>query len=151
MNEANLRVRITGFICNWGAYGALEIAGLNQEQYPACVRLVRLNCLSRLNTGLVLKAFESGAEGVVLLGCPPEQCHYSSGTEQARKVLNQSKQILDLLGISTKRLALLEVPLGEGKMLAEQISRFVAQVKGAEISPLLGRLDIDEGAVRCRE
>jgi F420-non-reducing hydrogenase iron-sulfur subunit len=120
--------RIIGFVCNWGAYSGVEMAGVNRKEYPASVKLVKVMCLGRLHLGLILKAFELGADGVMLLGCQPEDCHYESGIAMAKELFTQTKKILNLLGIDQKRLALLEVPLGRGDLLAKQVSTFVRRI-----------------------
>ena len=120
--------RIVGFACNWGAYSGVEMAGERKREYPASVRLVRVTCLGRLHLGLVLKAFELGADGVILLGCPPQDCYYESGMEKTKELLTQARKMLQLLGIDPKRLALVEVPLGRGDLLAKQVGAFVKRI-----------------------
>jgi coenzyme F420-reducing hydrogenase delta subunit len=88
-------------------------------------------CLGRLHLGLILKAFELGADGVILLGCPSGDCHYESGTEKAKELLTQARKILHLLGIDPKRLALAEVPLGRGDILARRLTSFAKRISGA--------------------
>ncbi len=132
----DLEPRIVGFVCNWSAYSGVEMAGVDKREYPASIRLVRLMCLGRLHLGLILKAFELGADGVMLLGCPPEDCHYDSGITQAKEVFTQAKKMLSLLGIDQKRLALVEVPIGRGDLLASRVSDFVRRIKRAGSSPL---------------
>ena len=127
---------IVGFVCNWSAYSSVEMAGVEKREYPASIKLVRLMCLGRLNLGLILKAFELGADGVMLLGCPPEDCHYESGATRAREVFNQAEKMLALLGIDHKRLALVDLPLGRGDLLASKVSSFARQVKKSGSSPL---------------
>ena len=127
---------IVGFICNWGAYSGMEMAGVNGVEYSASIRLVRIMCLGRLHLGIVLRAFELGADGVLLLGCPPEECHYESGAEQAKKMVAQAKKVLHLLGIDPRRLALAHVPLGRDDVLVRKVSTFVNYVKKAGLSPL---------------
>ena len=118
---------IVGFICNWDAYSGLEMAGVNKKAYPASIRLVRLNCLGRLHLGLILQAFELGAEGVMLLGCPEGQCHYESG-EHPRKLLSQARKVLRLLGIDPQRLALAEIPLGDDDRFVRQVASFARRI-----------------------
>ena len=130
---------IVGFICNWGAYSGLEMAGMEKRQYPASVRLVRLMCLGRLHLGLVLKAFELGADGVMLLGCPAGECHYEAGTESAKELLVQARKVLHLLGIDPERLDLIEVPLGRGDLLARRVTAFTKRIGQAGASPLRSR------------
>jgi len=141
-SDTNIKPRIVGFVCNWGAYSGVEMAGVHKRQYPASVKLVKVTCLGRLHLGLVLKAFELGADGVMLLGCPPEDCYYESGTERAKELFTQARKILHLLGIDPKRLALVEVPLGRGDILAKRVSTFAKHISGAGSSPLRPRAKV---------
>ncbi|MFC2122694.1 hydrogenase iron-sulfur subunit [Bacteroidota bacterium] len=124
----DFKPRIVGFVCNWGAYSGVEMAGVNKKEYPASINLLRLMCLGRLNLGLILKAFELGADGVMLLGCPTDDCHYECGGEKAREVFTQAKGVLSLLGIDQNKLAFIEVPLGREDLLLRQISTFVKRL-----------------------
>lgn len=147
--------RVVGFVCNWSAYSSVEMAGADKREYPASIKLVRLMCLGRLHPGLVLKAFELGADGVMLLGCPPEECHYESGMTQAKEVFTQARKMLDLLGIDRKRLALVEMPLGRGDLLANRVSAFVRRIKRAGLSPLSSNnnvpVELMEETVSCQK
>ncbi len=118
------KLNIVGFICNWGAYSGLEMAGLNRREYPASIKLVKVMCLGRVSLGLVLKAFELGADGVLLLGCPPQDCHYDSGSEKARELLTQARKTLHLLGIDPKRAEFIEVPSGRDDVFVRKVSAF---------------------------
>jgi len=128
--------RIAGFVCNWSAYSGVEMAGVQGTEYAANMRLVKVMCLGRVHGGLLLKAFELGADGVMLLGCPVESCHYEFGMERTREVFTQARRVLRLLGVEPQRLALVEVPLGGGAFLARQVSGFVRYVGRAGPSPL---------------
>lgn len=134
--DIDFEPRIVGFVCNWGAYSGVEMAGVNRKGYPASIKLVKVMCLGRLHLGLILKAFELGADGVMLLGCSPEDCHYESGIAMAKELFTQTKKVLNLLGIDQRRLALVEVPLGGGDVLAKQVSAFVKRVGRIGSSPL---------------
>jgi len=112
------------------------MAGVEEREYPASIKLVKVMCLGRLHLGLVLKAFELGADGVLLLGCSTEDCHYESGMENARELFVQSIKVLHLLGIDPKRLALVEVPLGRGDILAKQVFTFAKRISRAGPSRL---------------
>ncbi|MFC1870238.1 hydrogenase iron-sulfur subunit [Chloroflexota bacterium] len=153
--DINYQPRIVGFVCNWGAYSGVEMAGVERREYPTSIKLVRLMCLGRLHLGLILKAFELGADGVMLLGCPPGNCHYESGMEKAKEMFTQASKMLDLLGIDRKRLALVEVPLGGGDLLAKKVSGFAKRVSRAGSSPLCSNnnesIEIIEGALSCRK
>ena len=141
---ADAQPRIAGFVCNWSAYSAVEMAGVNKEEYPANIHLVKVMCLGRLHPGLILKAFELEADGVMLLGCPPDDCHYEFGMARAKEVFAQTKKLMDLLGIDDNRLALLEMPLGRGDYFSQKVRRFVRKIKQLEPSPLSSSARVKE-------
>ena len=127
------KLNIVGFVCNWGAYTGVEMAGFKKLEYPASVKLVKLMCLGRLNLGLILRSFELGADGVALLGCPPQECHYGSGMERAKEVFDQATKILHLLGINPRRLDLIEIPLGRDDIFVTRISAFAKYISKASL------------------
>ena len=120
--------RIIVFTCNWSAYSALETAGSKRLAYPANVRPIRVMCLGRLHPGLILKAFELGADGVLLLGCPPGECHYESGNERAEELFQETRAIAHLLGIGDDQLMLDWVGVGEGEVFVQKVTEFHRQV-----------------------
>jgi len=128
--------KIVGFVCNWGAYSALEAAGLAKTRYAPNVRLIRLMCMGRVHTGMLLKAFELGADGVLLLGCPPGSCHYEFGIDRTKESVAETKKMLNLLGMGSKRVHLVEVPQGDGDFVAHRIDVFVKRTKGLGPSPI---------------
>jgi len=115
---------IAGFVCNWVGYSGVEMAGINKIPYPAGVKLVRLTCMGRISLGLLLRAFELGADGVIMLGCPADMCNYNDGMHKAREVYQQANAMLALLGIGEKRLSLVEVPAGDGEFVARELNAF---------------------------
>ena len=116
--------RIIVYTCNWNAYSGLETAGLQGSTYPANVYPIRVMCLGRLHPGLILKAFELGAAGVMLLGCPPGECHYGFGNDRARDVFQETQALAHLLGIREEQLALDWVAAGQGQDFAEKVRQF---------------------------
>lgn len=116
------------FACNWDGLTCLEAAGQQGLGYPTWVRVVRVNCLSRINLGLILKALDLGADGVVLLGCQPGQCHYDIGSTCIQEEYRRAQEVFKLLGIEEERLVLVLVAPGDAES-------FVAAVNG-----LAGRL-----------
>ncbi len=122
----NPEPKVIVFSCNWKAYNGAEMAGLQGISYPPNVRLIRLQCLGRLHSGLILKAFELGAAGVLMLGCPPGECEHRS--EGAEDLFKRTQALLGLLGINKKRLRLDSIPLGDGRLFAQKVKRFVRRV-----------------------
>ncbi len=114
--------------CNWNAYHALETAGTGRLYYDPRVIPIRLTCIGRISTGIILKAFEQGAMGVLLLGCPKDDCQYDSGIRLAEKVVAEANKILGLLGYSKNRLRLDHLKAGEGNAFAEKVSEFIIQL-----------------------
>lgn len=128
--------RIVGFVCNWGAYSALESAGTAMFKYAPNVRLIRLMCLGRVHTGLLLKAFEMGADGVILLGCTSGNCHYKFGIDSSKETVAETKKMLNLLGMGSKRVHLVEVPPADSDFLVRRIDAFVKRTKEMGPSPV---------------
>lgn len=118
------------FTCNWNAYSGLESAGVERLSYPADVYPLKVTCLGQINPGIILKAFEKGAEGVLMLGCPPDQCHYEFGNRRAEEVYAQAKELVKVLGCSDSQLRLDWVAAGEGGDLVNKVRGFVNGLNG---------------------
>ncbi len=143
--EAQIRVALSGtsppasspqphvliFACEWSGYAAAELAGAQKLTYPSNVRMIRLDCGGRLQPGLILKAFELGAAGVLVLGCEPKLCHYERGNERAAAAYEQVEAITNLLGLSPHRLQLAWTPPDDGLAFAELVTRFVERAMGS--------------------
>jgi coenzyme F420-reducing hydrogenase delta subunit/Pyruvate/2-oxoacid:ferredoxin oxidoreductase delta subunit len=116
--------------CNWGAYSAVEAAGVEGLAYDASVRLLRLMCAGRVHAGLILRAFAQGAARVMVLACGHEGeepgCYYHTGSEQAAHSVDQTQRLLALLGIDPARLALAHLRPGDGAQFVAAVSEFVA-------------------------
>ncbi len=86
MNDANVfQPKIIAYVCNWCTYLGADLAGTNRLEYPANVRIVRLPCTGRIDFNLIVKAFERGADAVLVSGCHPGDCHYTAGNYHARR------------------------------------------------------------------
>jgi F420-non-reducing hydrogenase iron-sulfur subunit len=113
------------FVCNWNAYSALESAGRARLAYPACVFPVRVPCIGRLHPGIILKTFERGAAGVILVGCGADECHYGFGYRNAENSFLRSRALMKLLGLAENRLHLEYLGAGDGAAFVDKIRRFV--------------------------
>ena len=122
--------KIVVFTCNWNAYSGLESAGAERRGYAAAPRPLKVMCLGRLSPGIILKAFEKGADGVLLLGCPPGECHYEFGNRRAEEVVAQARSTASLLGYRDEQLKLDWVPAGDGQTFAQKVQSFVATLNG---------------------
>ncbi len=117
------------FACEWSGYSAAEIAGAKGLGYPASTRIIRLNCTGRLQPGLILKALEIGAAGVMVLGCAPGVCHYEQGNERCAAAFEQADGLARLLALD-HRLKLEWVPPDDGLRFAQVVTDFVTGIEG---------------------
>jgi len=116
------------FACEWSGYSVAEIAGVQQLDYPADTRIIRINCTGRLQPGLLLKALELGMAGVMVLGCAPGVCHYEQGNEHAAAVFEQANTLGSLMGFD-KRLGLKWVPPDDGEEFVRTVDDFVKEIE----------------------
>lgn len=125
------KTNIVVFTCNWDGLSCVENAAQSHLSYPSSVKLVKVNCLSRVNSGLILKAFELGADGVMLLGCQPGSCHYEKDEKFIGNEYDKAINVLDLLGLGTNRLKLTRLARGDGQAFVGQVENFVDEVSKA--------------------
>ena len=134
--EAGFQPRTVAFLCNWNAWSGAEAAGLSRKGYPANISLIRLQCLGRIHSGLILKAFEYGADGVILVGCGSGSCRYHWGTDRAGEAFEQTRQLVRLLGLEDERLELAWVSPAAGETFSQKITAFVENIRRLGRSPL---------------
>jgi len=120
---------IIGFTCNWCSYRAADMAGTGRVKYPPNIRLIRLMCSGRLDPTFVLKALSSGADGVLITGCHPGECHYIEQNYKALRRVNLLKRILKPMGIDPARVKLVWASAAEGVHLAKEITNFVEEIR----------------------
>lgn len=125
---------IIGFTCNWCSYRAADMAGTARLKYPHNIRLIRLMCSGRLDPSFVLKALASGADGVMITGCHPGECHYLEQNYKAMRRVMLLKRTLEPFGINPQRVKLVWASAAEGVRLAKEISIFVDEIK--QLGPL---------------
>jgi coenzyme F420-reducing hydrogenase delta subunit len=114
MSAKDTEKTIIVFSCNWQAYSSLEQAGINQRAYPPTVYPLRLACLGRITPGIILKAFEKGADGVYLIGCPEDECRHHTGSLTARKIYQETKGIMRLMGLKDTQLVFANLEADDG-------------------------------------
>lgn len=129
--------RIIAFCCNWCSYAGADLAGVSRLQYPPNVRIIRVLCSGRIEPEFVLRALELGADGVLVAGCHPGDCHYISGNLKAEKRFQMLTKLIEVLGIDTRRARLEWISASEGPKFANTISEFVEQIK--EVGPNMFR------------
>ncbi len=125
----NHEPRIVGFLCNWCSYAGADMAGTSRMTYPSNIRIIRVPCSGRVDPLLVIKAFEMGADGVLVAGCHPGDCHYSEGNYHTRRRFALLRPFLDYLGIEDKRFKLEWVSATEGKKFTQVVTEFTSELK----------------------
>jgi coenzyme F420-reducing hydrogenase delta subunit len=123
--------KIVGFLCNWCTYAGADLAGTSRLQYPAHIRMVRLPCTGRIDPLFILKAFERGADGVLVSGCHPGDCHYTSGNLYARRRWTVFQPFMDFLGLDPRRLHFSWVSASEGKKWSTLVGEVTKAVEEA--------------------
>lgn len=127
---------IVAFLCNWCTYTAADLAGTSRLQYPANVKIVRMMCSGMVDPKFVLKAFLEGADGVLIGGCWPGDCHYINGNMKARRRVALLHEVLSRYGIPRERLWLRWVAASEGTMFAQVVQEFTEALTEMGQSPV---------------
>jgi F420-non-reducing hydrogenase iron-sulfur subunit len=128
--------KIVAFFCNWCSYAAADLAGTSRLQYPPNVHIIRVMCSGRVSEMLILKALTVGADGVLVCGCHPGDCHYIKGNLSARRRVTGLKPFLQAMGISSDRLRLQWAGASEAMKLVETIRSFTETIKNLGPNPL---------------
>lgn len=144
------RPKIIAFACNWGGYASADLAGMGRINYPSNVRIIRLMCSARVDPVFVLEAFRNGSDGVLILGCHPEYCHYINGNEQAETRAKFLKLIMKNAGVDPERLRMEWLSASEGARFAKVIKDFVNHLESLGPSPI-GRKKADVDLLKCLE
>ncbi|MDD5308072.1 MAG: hydrogenase iron-sulfur subunit [Deltaproteobacteria bacterium] len=121
--------KILAFVCNWCSYGGADNAGGMRLKYPADVRLVRVMCSGRIDPVFIIKAFERGADGVIVSGCHPGDCHYTAGNYHARRRFAVFRELMIFMGIDPRRVTFSWVSASEGGKWRDVVSETVERVR----------------------
>lgn len=133
MSKVSFQPRIIAFLCNWCSYAGADLTGTSRIQYSPNVKALRVNCSSRVDPTFVIKALMSGADGVLVAGCHPGDCHYKSGNLYTRRRVMMLKTLLETIGIPPDRLRLEWVSASEATKFANVVNDFVDEIK--ELGP----------------
>ncbi len=128
-NKKDWNPKIIAFLCNWCSYAGADLAGVSRMQYPPNVRIIRVPCSGRISPLHILAALRSGADGVLVSGCHPGDCHYISGNLVARRKFSMLKEFLEHVGIAPERVQFSWVSAAEGARFAGLIQKVVEDVK----------------------
>lgn len=127
---------IVAFLCNWCTFTAADLAGTSRLVYPANVKIIRMMCSGMVDPKYVVKAFLEGADGVLIGGCWPGDCHYINGNMKARRRVALLHEVIDQFGIDHERLWLRWVAASEGNMFAEIVEEMTAKLREMGPNPL---------------
>lgn len=132
--EKEFEPKIMGFLCSWCSYTGADMAGIGRMQYPSNIRIVRVMCSGRMDPLFVMKAFEAGADGVLVSGCHPGDCHYTTGNYYTRRRFASMRKLIEFMGIDSRRLKVTWVSASEGAMFAQIAREMTEELK--QLGPL---------------
>ena len=124
---------IVGFLCNWCSYAGADLAGTSRITYPPNIKSIRVMCSGRVDATLILEALRKGADGVLVAGCHPGDCHYQSGNYKTNRRIRLLKKLLGDLGIEPERVRFEYISASEGQKFADTVTDFVRQLQ--ELGP----------------
>lgn len=119
---------IVAFCCNWCSYAGADLAGTSRLNYPANVKIIRVPCSCRVNTNFIIRAFQKGADGVVIAGCHPGDCHYSTGNYYTRRRFSIFINLLEYLGIEKERFKIDWISAAEANKFATVMNEILENV-----------------------
>lgn len=136
--------QIVAFLCNWCSYAGADLAGTSRISYPPNIRIIRVMCSGRVDPAFILRALEKGVAGVLVSGCHPGECHYISGNLEAEKRVENTKEILNLLGLGAERLRLEWISASEGEKFAGVIRNFTVDLNKIGPNPLKAEVEVEK-------
>ncbi len=135
-NNENFEPKIVAYLCNWCSYAAADLAGSSRTQYPPNIRVIRVPCSGRIDPLLLIRAFNFGADGVLVSGCHPGDCHYLDGNYYARRRFVMLKELMTFAGIEEQRVKFTWCSASEGSRFGVVVKKVVDRVK--EVGPWQG-------------
>ncbi|HEX9908344.1 MAG TPA: hydrogenase iron-sulfur subunit [Thermoplasmata archaeon] len=134
MTEKGFEPKIIAFTCTWCGYPSASLAGVNKIEYPPNIRIVRVMCSGSVEPAVIMDAFENGADGVIVIGCLLDNCHYVSGNKKAQERVDALKKLFDVMGLDSRRLRTEWINASERAKFAKSVTDFVDEVR--ELGPL---------------
>ena len=123
--------RLLVFACQHCSYAGADLAGISRRQYAPNALVLRVPCSGRVDPGMVLRAFEQGADGVLVTGCHPGDCYFRTGNEHAYRRVEMARKLIGQLGLGSERLRIEWVSASEGERFAEVVTRFTEELRAA--------------------
>jgi len=130
----NQSPKIVAFLCNWCSYTGADLAGTSRMKYASNIRIIRIMCSGRVEPTFVLKAFKEGADGILICGCHPGDCHYHEGNYKCLRRFHLLQKYLVQMGIPLERLKLEWISASEGAEFAQLVNEFTETIKALEPS-----------------
>jgi len=121
--------KIIAFVCNWCTYAGADLTGTSRIKYASNVRVIRVPCTGRLDFMMPLRAFANGVDGIIISGCHPNDCHYTSGNFHARRRWMVFRPLLDFLGFDIRRIHFAWVSAAEGAKWADLVNTVVNDIR----------------------
>src|SRR5512136_1065257 len=121
--------KIIAFVCNWCTYAGADLTGTSRLKYADNVRIIRFPCTGRIDFLLLQQAFAKGADGIIVSGCHPNDCHYTSGNFHARRRWMAFRKLADFMGVEVDRVQFSWVSAAEGAKWAEVVNSTVKQIR----------------------
>ncbi len=146
-DRSGFEPRLTAFVCNWCTYTGADLAGTSRLQMAPNVTIIRLPCTGRIDPLFVLKAFERGADGVIVSGCHPADCHYNAGNYHARRRFALFRDLIEFIGIDPRRVTFSWVSASEGGKWRDVVNQATAAAR--ELGPFDAYREL-AGRVPCR-
>lgn len=134
MTEKEFEPNIIGFLCNWCSYAGADLAGTSRMKYPPNLKAIRVMCSGRVDPAFVLEALSRGADGILIAGCHPGDCHYQAGNYKTNRRIRLLKRLVEEFGIEPQRIRFEYISAAEGQKFASVVTEFVAQIK--KLGPL---------------
>ena len=142
MAESRKDPRIVAFLCHWCTYTGADLAGTTRQQYPSGIRILHLMCSGAIDVVYVLKALLDGADGVLIGGCHPGDCHYHTGNLKARRRIALLRNVMETLGLDQDRVWLRWISASEGNLFAETVRSFNSALEARGDNLLAGEWDV---------
>ena len=127
---------IIGFLCNWCSYAGADLAGTSRIKYPPNIKSIRVMCSGRVDSVFILEALKKGADGVLVAGCHPGDCHYQSGNYKTNRRIMLLKKLLDNMAVEPERVRFEYISASEGQKFAQVVTDFVDELKKLGPSPI---------------
>ena len=140
--EEEFTPRIVGFLCNWCSYAGADLAGATKLDIPSSLSVIRVMCSGRVDPVLVATALLHGADGVLVAGCHPGDCHYREGNYYARRRFALLKKTFETLGLDSERFMLAWVSASEGQRFKEVTNEFAEQIKQMGPNPMRKKISL---------